>query len=338
MTTSKQHNPATARDVRTTEINNMWNWLCTSDDTGEKATKYKLLGFWNRSQAAALLHESRDTAVERPEVQGDEPLDVPSPADTASYQEGDIEKFFGCWPEPQADVCGRLVEAEKVIDYYRYRDHWQSEASNGSGSIDFRQKIIFLSGPCDGYDPADRYRDKFPDQFKTAEVQADVCEADLPDAQDIAQFFHYTYERLAPQFGYETRVDTKQFDPESANGKLMIAVCSVVLSGIRKPARKELADLDRENEVFVSAWAFFVNRYGEPATDGQRNHTQSYVKEMADFALQMLRDHGRDERERVGAELRQIHQTDGACPRYSRNEQCRMCAVVDKLLSEGTSK
>jgi hypothetical protein len=42
--------------------------------------------------------------------------------------------------------------------------------------------------------------------------------------------FHETYERLAPQFGYETRPDTKAFDAESPNGKLMIAVCGEVLT------------------------------------------------------------------------------------------------------------
>jgi hypothetical protein len=40
-----------------------------------------------------------------------------------------------------------------------------------------------------------------------------------------AVFFHDTYERLAPSFGYETRTDTRAFDPKSPNGKLMIAVC-----------------------------------------------------------------------------------------------------------------
>ena len=34
----------------------------------------------------------------------------------------------------------------------------------------------------------------------------------------VAIQFHETYERLAPSFGYETRKDTKAFDPESANG------------------------------------------------------------------------------------------------------------------------
>ena len=41
--------------------------------------------------------------------------------------------------------------------------------------------------------------------------------------------FHDTYERLAPTFGYETREETRQFDPTSPNGALMIAVAGSVL-------------------------------------------------------------------------------------------------------------
>lgn len=51
---------------------------------------------------------------------------------------------------------------------------------------------------------------------------------------EIAKRFHETYERLAPSFGYETRKDTKAFDPESANGKLMAAVCQEVGDQIQK--------------------------------------------------------------------------------------------------------
>lgn len=40
-----------------------------------------------------------------------------------------------------------------------------------------------------------------------------------------AQLFHDTYERLALQYSYETRKETRQFDPESPNGRLMVAVC-----------------------------------------------------------------------------------------------------------------
>lgn len=47
--------------------------------------------------------------------------------------------------------------------------------------------------------------------------------------QELAVFFHETYERLAPSFGYITRDDTKAFDPLSNNGRLMTAVADAVL-------------------------------------------------------------------------------------------------------------
>ena len=49
-------------------------------------------------------------------------------------------------------------------------------------------------------------------------------------AVELAKQFHETYERLAPDFGYQTREDTREFDPESANGKLMTAVCKEIRS------------------------------------------------------------------------------------------------------------
>jgi len=51
-------------------------------------------------------------------------------------------------------------------------------------------------------------------------------------AEEIAELFHNTYESLAPAYGYETRQDTKNFDPNSPNGKLMIAVSKVVSTRI----------------------------------------------------------------------------------------------------------
>jgi hypothetical protein len=40
----------------------------------------------------------------------------------------------------------------------------------------------------------------------------------------LARQFHEVYERLAPEHGYATREETRKFDPESKNGKLMVAV------------------------------------------------------------------------------------------------------------------
>ena len=55
----------------------------------------------------------------------------------------------------------------------------------------------------------------------------------------LAVKFHETYERLAPEFGYETRKDTKLFDASSKNGKLMIAVCREMQDYILKAQNKE---------------------------------------------------------------------------------------------------
>lgn len=48
-------------------------------------------------------------------------------------------------------------------------------------------------------------------------------------AIDLAKEFHDSYEELAPSFGYKTREDTKVFDENSNNGKLMIAVCERII-------------------------------------------------------------------------------------------------------------
>ncbi len=50
----------------------------------------------------------------------------------------------------------------------------------------------------------------------------------LTDAEALAREFHETYERFAPAYGYVTRPETRTFDPESTNGKLMIAVCTAI--------------------------------------------------------------------------------------------------------------
>jgi hypothetical protein len=53
------------------------------------------------------------------------------------------------------------------------------------------------------------------------------------DAGSLAFSFHESYERLAPVFGYETRTETRCFDPTTPNGRLMIAVCGELLNELR---------------------------------------------------------------------------------------------------------
>ena len=64
----------------------------------------------------------------------------------------------------------------------------------------------------------------------------------------LAKQFHATYERLAPEYGYETRPDTREFDPTSANGKLMIAVCQAIIQQNPKVLRSPLGG-DKEKPV-----------------------------------------------------------------------------------------
>lgn len=72
------------------------------------------------------------------------------------------------------------------------------------------------------------------------QVQNDVhCVEKLTDlgrTTDIglAVRFHKVYERLAPEYGYETRKETREFDPNTPNGRLMIATCGQLLGGARR--------------------------------------------------------------------------------------------------------
>jgi hypothetical protein len=77
-------------------------------------------------------------------------------------------------------------------------------------------------------------------------------------ALSLALKFHETYERLAPSFGYATRTETRVFDPESSNGKLMISVCAELAAAPTAPAIPARVDdnvrkvIRRYDDVFAS--------------------------------------------------------------------------------------
>ena len=56
---------------------------------------------------------------------------------------------------------------------------------------------------------------------------------------EITKEFHDTYEKLASEYTYETREDTKVFDINSNNGKLMYATVNEIVSPILKEMKKE---------------------------------------------------------------------------------------------------
>lgn len=71
--------------------------------------------------------------------------------------------------------------------------------------------------------------------------------APAPDALQLAIMFHEAYERLAPSFGYETRTETRAFDPESKNGRLMVATCGELLRNLSPaPAASAAPDVPSE--------------------------------------------------------------------------------------------
>jgi hypothetical protein len=68
-------------------------------------------------------------------------------------------------------------------------------------------------------------------------------------ASSLARKFHDAYERLAPQFGYETRPDTKVYDPDTPNGRLMAAVCVEVMAEFMEQLRAiaEMPEYDQDD-------------------------------------------------------------------------------------------
>lgn len=90
------------------------------------------------------------------------------------------------------------------------------------------------------------------------------------EALQLAILFHDTYERLAPSFGYETRADTKAFDPDSANGKLMQAVCGELRAALASQA--QVTDDMRNAVRFAPSSAYWSERlrelFGPNARDG----------------------------------------------------------------------
>jgi len=69
---------------------------------------------------------------------------------------------------------------------------------------------------------------------------------DNPEA--LARLFHDTYERMASICDYETRQDTKVFNPESPNGKLMIATCRKILEVV-DCSKPDLFRIDESGDI-----------------------------------------------------------------------------------------
>jgi hypothetical protein len=71
-----------------------------------------------------------------------------------------------------------------------------------------------------------------------------------PEAYRLAKRFHELYEISAPAFGYKTKDETKEFDPESSNGRLMAWVCFQVVQ--EELEKRGVANLEKELDLSKS--------------------------------------------------------------------------------------
>ena len=62
---------------------------------------------------------------------------------------------------------------------------------------------------------------------------------------EITKKFHDTYEKLASEYTYETREDTKVFDINSNNGKLMYATVNEIVSPILEENKQLKENYDK---------------------------------------------------------------------------------------------
>lgn len=74
---------------------------------------------------------------------------------------------------------------------------------------------------------------------------------ELPTEEEMAIFFHEKYEELALSFGYTTRDDTRNFDKDSKNGKLMIEVCKEVKNWITTKQKNMAQQNDKQKQLLT---------------------------------------------------------------------------------------
>ena len=73
---------------------------------------------------------------------------------------------------------------------------------------------------------------------------------------EITKKFHDTYEKLASEYTYETREDTKAFDINSNNGKLMYATVNEIVSPILKENKKQKEVIKKAIALLNNPWSF----------------------------------------------------------------------------------
>ena len=120
---------------------------------------------------------------------------------------------------------------------------------------------------------------------------------------EITKEFHDTYEKLASEYTYETREDTKVFDINSNNGKLMYATVNEIVSPILKENKilKENAEnndkvvdkvnwenmlLKKENEQLKDNW----NKLKEWASNFNKSEEDGWAGSGIRYTLEKMQE------------------------------------------------
>lgn len=101
-------------------------------------------------------------------------------------------------------------------------------------------------------------------------------------AEKLARRFHDLYEQMAPGFGYTTREETRQFIPESPNGKLMIAVCEALAAS--PEVKKLVADAEARGMERAQSLARRL------ANDSEREAERKDTTAQQRIGLNLVRD------------------------------------------------
>jgi len=78
---------------------------------------------------------------------------------------------------------------------------------------------------------------------------------------ELATLVHTTYKQLAPIFGYQTRPETRIFDPMSPNGRLMVAVCGAIQQHLGLTPHYEVQLRQADGWRRIAVWELDPRRF-----------------------------------------------------------------------------
>ena len=106
---------------------------------------------------------------------------------------------------------------------------------------------------------------------------------------EITKKFHDTYEKLASEYTYETREDTKVFDINSNNGKLMYATVNEIVSPILKE-NKILKENAENNDKVVDKvnWENMLLKKKNKQLKDNWNMLKEYLKNRYDNGTESI--------------------------------------------------